>query len=413
LDASYLVTGNVQSSGPLIRVNVALLNTATGRQIWGQLYDDRRQEDLLSVQGEIATSVATAIVGQLLPRERTLLVTVSAVTPPQARSQPLFESDTALSVTITTDLASLIQKRDTMVRQPGVLSYVGIGGALQRIPLSVRAHAEQSPFAKGAWRLLPRNCDFPSLQLTFESDSVRGTLVSNLNSVEMMASCRPSEPEYEEYIVQEYLVYRALSLITSVSRNTRLARVTYRDALGKVAPITTWAFLLEDVSDLARRINRRGLSARRALFQDLEQEPLRTLSVFEYFIGNTNWSVAAEHNIALLSDTGVKVIPVPYGFDFSGAVNPRYGVADPRLGIRRVTDRLYRGVCMKPEEFSGTIELFRARKADIDRLFTKLPQISTERATRMRQYFDEFWKRTDEPSSLQGELEARCQRVGA
>ncbi len=44
------------------------------------------------------------------------------------------------------------------------------------------------------------------------------------------------------------------------------------------------------------------------------------------------------------------------------------------LGIRRVTERLYRGVCMKPEEFKATIDHFRAKRADIDGLFAKLPR---------------------------------------
>ncbi len=81
------------------------------------------------------TAVAAAIVGQLLPRERTALITGGPV-PRPALSQPIsevgpllpkasvtagalaalptlgppiFESDTALDVTITTDLARLIQ----------------------------------------------------------------------------------------------------------------------------------------------------------------------------------------------------------------------------------------------------------------------------------------------------------------
>ena len=430
LDAAYLVTGNVQGSGPLVRVNVALLNTATARQVWGQLYDDRRQEYLLAVQGEIAEAIAAAIVGQLLPRERTALITgapvprptlsqpISEVGPllPRASVTPgadaplptlgpsIFESDTALDVTITTDLSSLIQNRDTLMGLPGVFSYVGSGGALQRIPLNLRAHAERS----SAWRRSPLNCDFPPIQLDFESDSVRGTLISDLNGLQITTTCRPSNTEYEEYIVQEYLVYRALALITNVSRQTRLARITYRDALGKAKPITTWAFFLEDVSDLAKRVNRRGLSARRALFEDLEQEPLRTVSVFEYFVGNTNWSVAGENNIALLTDTAVKIMPVAYGFDFTGAVDPPFARADPRLGIRRVTERLYRGVCMKPAEFKSTIDHFRAKRPDVDGLFTKLPQISPVRAARMKAFFNDFWRRTDDPGSLQREFEQKC-----
>src|SRR5262249_49043255 len=117
LDAAYLVTGSVQRNGARFRVNVGLLNTSSARQVWGQLFDDRRQEDLLEVQGEIATAVASAIIGHLLPLERIGLSSGSA---DPAQGQHLFDVDTTLTVSVTTDLTNLIKKRDTLVDQPAL-----------------------------------------------------------------------------------------------------------------------------------------------------------------------------------------------------------------------------------------------------------------------------------------------------
>jgi len=63
------VTGTVQRSGDRLRVGVELLRASTGVRVWGERFD-RMEGDLLSLQDEIASAVATGIVGRLLPAER-------------------------------------------------------------------------------------------------------------------------------------------------------------------------------------------------------------------------------------------------------------------------------------------------------------------------------------------------------
>jgi len=69
--AAYLVTGSLQQVGQRVRVNVALVRSQNGAQVWGEVYD--RSGDMLSVQADIAREVAGAITGQLLPEERATL----------------------------------------------------------------------------------------------------------------------------------------------------------------------------------------------------------------------------------------------------------------------------------------------------------------------------------------------------
>lgn len=326
-----------------------------------------------------------------------------------ASAQRMFRSDTALTVTITTDLKSFIRERDSLklAPHPAVFSYVDSGGATVKLPVTVKA--------RGHYRRQARNCDFPPVWLNFKSDSVRRSLLGGLRKLKITTNCRPGNSEFEQYILQEYLVYRAFAAFTDASPRTRLARITYADALGKEKPITTWAFFWEDMDDVAIRLHRKVFTANGALFDDLEQEPLRIVSVFEYFAGGTDWSVSAQHNIALLSDTAVKIMPVAFDWDFSGAVDARYAVTDARLRIHRVTDRLYRGVCMKPEEFKATMDLFRSKRAAIDGLFATVPQLSPDRVKRMQGFFNDFWKSTETPKGLQGlqrDFADDCQKVG-
>ncbi len=72
LNAGYLVSGSVQRSGARLRVTTELVRAATGARVWGDQYD-RPATDLLAIQGEIATAVASGIAGRLLPAERATL----------------------------------------------------------------------------------------------------------------------------------------------------------------------------------------------------------------------------------------------------------------------------------------------------------------------------------------------------
>ncbi len=72
LNVAYLVTGSVQRSGARLRVDVELLRAGTGVRVWGDQYD-RTATDILQLQDDIASAVATGIVGRLLPAERRLI----------------------------------------------------------------------------------------------------------------------------------------------------------------------------------------------------------------------------------------------------------------------------------------------------------------------------------------------------
>src|SRR5579862_302132 len=322
-----------------------------------------------------------------------------------ASAQRMFRSDTALTITISTDLKALVRERDSLKLKAhtGELSYVDSGGVTVKLPVTLKA--------RGHYRRQARNCDFPPIWLNFKSSEVKKSLLSNLKKLKITTNCRPGNGDYEQYILQEYVIYRAMSVLTDASLHTRLAHITYTDVLGKEKPITTWAFFVEDADDLAIRLHRKVFTATGALFDDLEQEPLRLISVFEYFAGNLDWSIAAQHNIALLSDTAAKIMPAAFDWDFSGAVNTRYAVPDSRLKVRAVTDRLYRGVCMKPDEFKAVIDLFRSKRAAIDGLFATVPQLQPNRVKTMKNFLDDFWKSTDSPKNLQRDFAEDCQKI--
>ena len=73
LNVAYVLSGSVQTGGSRLRVTAELTRSSTGARVWGDVID-RTGANALDIQTEIATAVTSAVIGQLLPSERTVLV---------------------------------------------------------------------------------------------------------------------------------------------------------------------------------------------------------------------------------------------------------------------------------------------------------------------------------------------------
>jgi TolB-like protein/DNA-binding winged helix-turn-helix (wHTH) protein/Flp pilus assembly protein TadD len=68
LGVANILEGSVQRSGDMVRVNVQLIRAATDDHLWAEDYD-RRFDDVLSVENDIASSIATALAAKITPGE--------------------------------------------------------------------------------------------------------------------------------------------------------------------------------------------------------------------------------------------------------------------------------------------------------------------------------------------------------
>ena len=336
------------------------------------------------------------------------IVAISAVAAfaPSVSAQKLFKSQSPIELTITTNLKDFLRERDStkLARQNGELTYKDEAGATVSLPVQVRA--------RGHFRRMARTCDFPPLWLDVRKGAPKGNLFSSAGRVKITTNCRPKNQEYEQYVLQELFLYRAYSTLTDTSLRTRLAHITYKDSAARVPDVTSWAFFIENHESLAERIGSKVLAANGALFDDLVPDMLGLVGVWEYFIGNTDWSIAAQHNTMLLQDTTGRVLPVAYDFDWSGAVDARYAFPDPRFKMNSVTTRLYRGDCRDEKGYAPVLARFTEKRAAIDSIFATIPQLTPEKVKKMRGYFDEFWKLAANPKQAAREFKDGCQQRG-
>ena len=335
-------------------------------------------------------------------RFRISLAILLVVGPGVAGAQGLFKRQDPIEITITTGLSKLINDRDSTDRvlHPADLVYRDSTGATVKVPITLRT--------RGHYRRQFRNCDFPPLKVEMTKVAANNTLFEGNRTLKLASSCRPTKPEYEEYILQEAALYRMYMAITPWSYRVRLAHITFQDASGKAKPVQSWAFFVEDDSELAERRNVRRVEIKGARFDDLEPEKWGYAQLFEYMIGNTDLSVSALHNITLLKDSLSLVHAVPYDFDWSGAVNARYAFPDKMLPIRTVRERMWRGDCRTAEQLAPAIAHFQSRRAALDSAVTTIAALTPAVKDRMQKYFAEFWSLIENPRRAAAEFKRTC-----
>jgi len=319
---------------------------------------------------------------------------------------PFFQSETPLEITLSVNLKRL--KADTSDDSPwhaAKLTYAAVApdGGTVTIPLRVKT--------RGVWRR--KHCEFPPIWLNFTSKDVKHTEFRGVDQIKLTSYCQNND-EYERYIIQELELNRVLRLLTPMSHAVRAVRVTYVDSASGKKEATRWAFFQEEPLTMAGRLEAKIMRVQGAGPNDVDPYQSALFGVFEYFIGNTDFSISTLHNVELLGTNGARAMyPVPHDFDYSGAVNTRYAIPAPQLSLPSVRDRLFRGYCSPPAEFERVFGLFRTKKDSIYGLYRDpigklLPEHTVKETL---SYFDDFYRVINSPRAAGYEIVKVCLRA--
>jgi hypothetical protein len=137
------------------------------------------------------------------------------------------------------------------------------------------------------------------------------------------------------------------NLLTPLSFKARLVKVSFYDSLKEKSFAPVFGIILEEEHKMAARNIRLIIEGKLVQPEQTQQLDFLRTAVFEYLIGNTDWSVQYQQNIKLLAaDKSGKPVTVPYDFDQSGIVNANYAMPAPELQLSSVRERRYRGYCV-------------------------------------------------------------------
>lgn len=318
-----------------------------------------------------------------------------------ASSAGLFENDSILSITLSGDLRSLLNDRGNNPQShPLILSYKADNGG----EVSISIHAK----TRGHFRRTMGDCKYPPLLLEFtKSDTLAASVFHQQRKIKLVVPCRD-----EEYVLREWMVYKIYNLVTPESFRVRLVRITLNDTKRKKIADSFYGFLLEDEQQLAAR-NHDIIIKKQTDPLQIEPDNFMKMAVFEYMIGNTDWSVQFQNIKVLAQDSVAVPVAVPYDFDFSGVVNAPYAKPADELKMNSVRERRYRGYCLQDiKSFDGVIAFYNNLKPAIYKLYSTCSLLPAKYIKETLTYFDQFYKTINDPVAAKKEFTYPCDKNG-
>lgn len=324
-----------------------------------------------------------------------------------AKTRPLFTGDSTIAVTIEGPFRTIMRNRDETHEFPAILKYTGADGTERDLEIQLRV--------RGKYRRKRDVCSFAPLRVNFRKAQVEGTVFSGQDKIKLVTDCQSSRPRFQQYLLKEYLTYRFFNTLTETSFGARLLRVTYVDTDKKNRSRESYAFFIEEKKHIAERLGIKRLNLERTTYSALDPAHSNLVNVFEYFIGNTDFSLirgpsgtACCHNATLYRKGGDPIIPIPYDFDHAGMVDAPYAAPNPRFKLRSVRQRLYRGRCANNSYLDSTVRLFLEKRDDVYRLVENLEGFDKRSIKLTKIFVDSFYKDISSRKSIEKKLIGRC-----
>ncbi len=313
------------------------------------------------------------------------------------QERKLFDTNTPISLTIRYKVRDINRDRTPKNKYHDAILIEGkdsLNATIFNIQLKTR----------GIFRLKSSNCFFPPLKLKLSKNEIKGTIFSGYEKLKLVLPCQKNK-RYEQYTLLEYLAYKIYNIITNYSYKVQLVKLHLEDLEKKKPDYSMYAFLIEPTKSLAKRNYAKELEAKNIHPDLTDRRLMNQLALFQYLIGNTDWSVKALHNIKLLSrDSLQRPVAVPFDFDFSGLVNATYALPAEHLPISSVRQRYYNGYQRTLGEIEENLELFRQNKGEIYKLVYSTEGLEKGLIDETIKYFDQFYKMIDNTKLIQHEF---------
>jgi hypothetical protein len=313
----------------------------------------------------------------------------------------LFSEDSVLAVTIKGDTRALLNDREGEPKNFSLsLLYKDKDNATTTIPVEIKT--------RGHFRRMKQNCFYPPLLLQFSGNNKASSLFPSVAKLKLVMPCKG-----DEFVVREWLAYKIYNLVTPESFKARLVRVTLENDKNGKSTDPFFGIIIEEDNQMAKR---NGLVAvnRKLKPQNAAKAEYLKMAVFEYLIGNTDWSVEYLQNIKLIARDSMSVpYTVPYDFDHAGIVSAPYALPAEELQMGSVRERRYRGYCLNDmKEFDPAISEFNRLKNDIYNLYSACTILDARYIKSTLKYLDDFYKTINDPKDLQKQFGYPCDKNG-
>ena len=135
------------------------------------------------------------------------------------------------------------------------------------------------------------------------------------------------------------------------------------------------------------------------------------VTLFQYLVGNTDYSMYFGHNVVSVDTGENRIVPVPYDFDWSGVVNARYAKPAPEIGTRSVRERVYRGVCRPDVDYAAHYAALLSHREEMTALIRGQEGLNDDEQRETLEYLDEAWLIFQRPDRARDRIEEACRPV--
>ncbi len=319
-----------------------------------------------------------------------------------SQSSELFSSDSLLEITLTGDVAALMSDRgEDPQYHPFQLSYKDANNSLVELPVRIKV--------RGHFRKSKENCSYPPLLINFSDEAKNNTIFREQKKLKLVTPCRD-----EKYVVREHLVYKLYNLTSEKSFRSRLVKFNMKTT-GKGKNIESlYGILLEEEDQMAKRNNTVTIEGTIVKPQQTNPDDFLNMSVFEFLIGNTDWSVQYLQNVKLIARDSLSTpSTVPYDFDHAGIVGALYALPAPELFMTSTHERRYRGYCINDlQQFDPVISQYNKLKDDFYKVYSSNTIIEDNYRKSTLRYLDDFYKIINDPKKLKLEFQYPCREDG-
>ncbi len=321
-----------------------------------------------------------------------------------ANTDSLFKSDEMLYITLRANFKKL--RKDVKTKSKYHKAFMNItdsDGVKKNIVVNLKP--------RGNFRKNPKNCDFPPLKLKIKKKERKKTIFfKDQKKLKLVIPCRIKRKNYQQYIIKEYIVYKIYNELTDLSFRVRPAKIVFIDSI-KPDTSAKYCFFIENPSNLAKRNNGITKKIKRVKQDKTNYKHMTLLAVFQYMIGNTDWSISTLHNTRLFF-YNMQQAPyaIPYDFDNCGLIMTPYARPAPQLNISSVYTRIFRGYKRKYEDYIPIIELFNSKKENIYNIISNNNDLNKKNEKKMKKYLDNFYEIINDRKKTETEFIKNCRK---
>lgn len=295
-----------------------------------------------------------------------------------------------LSITISTDLELLLQDGRNDDWQTARLQYEKNGIAYDwKLDLRPR----------GKFRR--RTCDFPPLKLELSKKALGKAGLAKQDDLKLVTHCLADSLLSTQLIYREYLAYRLYNEASLQSLRVQLVQVRYEDVEDRVEPIERWGILLEDIDELADRLNGEEVDAFSFKPGQLDTIQHTYIAAFQMMIGNTDWSIHPIRNLKLIQQGEREaLVLVPYDFDFSAWVDAPYAAPRNDLGQQKLREPIFQGITESNHILKPVLKLLRSKKKAFFKVVDDFELMTKAEKSSLYKRLRSFFRITAEPEEL-------------